>query len=68
MRLFRIAFAVFYDPFWFGSFRLSWKRRRFWLAIPSTHVLTGRMLAAQVGPLTFKLHVHGPDKGDPDHG
>ena len=59
MRVFRLSFALFFDPYWRASFRRSWKTRRYWLAAPGTKALTGRTLALQLGPLTFKLHAVG---------
>jgi len=60
MRLIRLTFSLFYDPYWFAGFRKSWKSRRYWLAAPASRAITGRNLALQLGPLTFKLYVQGP--------
>ncbi|MEJ2189579.1 MAG: hypothetical protein P8Y93_09220 [Acidobacteriota bacterium] len=60
MRLIRLTFSLFYDPYWFANFRRSWKTRRFWLAAPSRKALSGRTLNLQVGPLTFTLYIQGP--------
>ena len=68
MRLFRISFAVFYDPHWRASFRRSWSSRRYWLALPPARALVGRALAVQVGPLTFKFHGQGPDRRSATNG
>lgn len=60
MKVFRISFALFFDPYWRASFHRSKKTRRYWLAAPGTKALTGRAFALQLGPLTFKLHTQGP--------
>jgi len=59
MRLFRISLSLWYDPNWRACFRLSWRRRRYWLAMPRARTTKGRALALQTGPLTFKLHTEG---------
>jgi hypothetical protein len=63
MRLFRLTFSLFYDPYWRASFHDSKRTRRYWLAAPGTRAITGRTLALQLGPLTFKLYVQGPARG-----
>ena len=60
MRVIRLTFSLFYDPYWLGNFRRSWKTRRFWLAAPAGRALVGRNLALQLGPLTLKLYTQGP--------
>ena len=59
MRIFKITFALWYDPFWWELRRLSWKKRRYWLARPATSAVGGRAFALQVGPVTLKWSLHG---------
>jgi hypothetical protein len=68
MRVFRLTFSLFYDPYWRDGFRRSWRTRRYWLAVPATRALNRRALALQLGPLTFKLSAQGPDRRSPDNG
>lgn len=60
MRLIRFSTSIWFDPHWRANFRRSWRARRFWLAAPATNPRSGRALALQFGPLTFKIHFEGP--------
>ena len=60
MRVFRLSFALWFDPNWRANFRRSWRSRRYWLAAPAAEALTGRAFAVQFGPLTLKLYAQGP--------
>ena len=67
MRVFRIAFSLWYDPLWWrlrkhGS-PPAWRRRRYWLARPQAVATDGHALALQFGPLTFRFLLQGRIEG-----
>ena len=68
MRVIRLSASLWFDPHWRANFRRSWRSRRFWLAAPAARPRTGRAVALQLGPFTFKLHLEGPAERSPDNG
>ena len=59
MSVFRISFALWYDPTWWAHRRRRWKHRRYWLDRPPAPHVDGRALALQLGPVTLKWTAQG---------